>query len=420
MPIFKRSDAPQGGAKGSVDPITGLASEVEGMAILERELAAATHSGRPVSVVMMELEHLNDALVERETEYREIVFEQIGAVLRDEMRSGDAAARGETPDEFLIVLPGAEREVAAHVALRLEQAIRRVLAGMMLEAPVTVCVGTSIVIEDGQTPDALVGAAREMMEYSRRLGGGVYAASRDTSLVEEADDDDRAATSYIATSVSIRALLAALETHAPQVAAHGRRVASYALAIASGIGFPEDDQPILKAAALLHDVGMLGVPQGILEKAGKLTVPEYQVIRRHPDIGYQLLRGTPWLQTAATFVRYHHEGFSGHGYPEGLHGQEIPLGSRIIAVAEAFDTMTTDQPYRGALTRPAALKAMRETTTPQFDPDILDAMSRLVEGKFRPKVVDVDVDFPDLAKATPDGAGSREAREMAGVDEMIG
>jgi HD-GYP domain-containing protein (c-di-GMP phosphodiesterase class II) len=342
---------------------------------------------------MLELEHLYETTERAESATTSRVYGEIGAVLRDEMRQDDSAARWDDLNRFMIVLPGASREVAAHVGRRLELAVRRVLTANLLEAPVAVCVGIAVSSDDGRQADALIAAAHEMMSYARRLGGGIYASSRDTSEVEHLEDDSTNEISYITTRVSIRALLSALEAHSPSTAEHGRRVARYAVALARATGFPADDIPILKAAALLHDVGMLGVPIEIIEKPGPLTGPEYHDIQRHADIGYQLLRSTPWLQTSATYIRYHHESFSGSGYPEGFKGAAIPLASRIIAVAEAFDTMTVATPYRAAMTPSEAIMAMRVAESAQFDSKVVLAMEGLAREQLPPTQVDAQVDL---------------------------
>ncbi|MCX5706744.1 MAG: HD domain-containing protein, partial [Candidatus Omnitrophica bacterium] len=139
----------------------------------------------------------------------------------------------------------------------------------------------------------------------------------------------------------------------------------------------------LQIASLLHDVGKIGVPEYILNKRGDLTVGERNRIKEHPLIGVTILKPIREIEGSLLGVKHHHERYDGAGYPEGLKGEQIPLLASIIAVADSFDAMTTDRPYRPALYKDAAIKEIRNLTNLQFDPRVSEAFLELYrEGKF--------------------------------------
>jgi len=151
-------------------------------------------------------------------------------------------------------------------------------------------------------------------------------------------------------------------------------VVAYTLRLAEGIGI--QDPALLKSieqGALLHDVGKIGVPDAILRKQGKLTDEEWDVMKKHPELGYRLLRNIEFLHDILPTVRYHHEHWDGSGYPCGLRGEEIPLEARIFAVADAFDAITSKRPYSRARTYDEAADIIRKESGTTFDPQIVEA-----------------------------------------------
>jgi putative nucleotidyltransferase with HDIG domain len=173
---------------------------------------------------------------------------------------------------------------------------------------------------------------------------------------------------------TIAALASSLDLRERETALHSKRVQEYALLLADHMGLKDIGmRESLEMGALLHDVGKIGVPDGILLKKGGLTGEERDVVRRHPELGASLLQRIPFLSGAREIVEYHHEKFDGSGYPKGLKGEQIPIGARIFAVADVFDALTTDRPYKAALSyRSAAEMIARERGT-HFDPYVADA-----------------------------------------------
>jgi len=171
---------------------------------------------------------------------------------------------------------------------------------------------------------------------------------------------------------ALRALVKALEAKDYYTKEHSERVTNYALLIAKEMGLSMEKLETLRFAGHLHDVGKVGIPDSILLKPGRLTREEYEIIKRHPVIGAEIVGHIGLLQEEAEIIRYHHERFDGKGYPEGLKGEEIPLLARILAVADTYDAMTTRRPYRPSFSAETAYKEIIRCSGTQFDPEIVE------------------------------------------------
>jgi HD-GYP domain-containing protein (c-di-GMP phosphodiesterase class II) len=172
---------------------------------------------------------------------------------------------------------------------------------------------------------------------------------------------------------TIRMLASAVEARDPCTGNHLERVTNYCLAIALRLGWTGDRLRQVEMGAILHDIGKINIEDAILRKPAALTPEEWEHMRQHPDIGARILGGISFLEPVLPYVRHHHERFDGKGYPDGLRGKEIPIGGRLIAVADTFDVMTSTRPYRGALPVEAALDELRAKSGLQFDPEIVEA-----------------------------------------------
>jgi putative nucleotidyltransferase with HDIG domain len=172
---------------------------------------------------------------------------------------------------------------------------------------------------------------------------------------------------------TLRALVAALDTRDSETGGHSERVTIIALSIAREMKL---DPKLIKQihwGALLHDVGKIGVPDQILRKPGSLSNEEWGIMRSHPQMGYEMLKGIPFLQPALDVVLYHHERFDGSGYPSQLARKDIPLSARIFSVADSFDAMTNDRPYRKAFSQEEAVAEIQRCVNKQFDPEVVTA-----------------------------------------------
>lgn len=169
----------------------------------------------------------------------------------------------------------------------------------------------------------------------------------------------------------LSALMEAIEQRDLYTSEHIDRVESIAVALAHDLGLTPGEIQTVKYAAQLHDIGKLATPTEILQQPGPLSEQQWQIVRRHPVVGSRILEQVSFLREAAPLVRHHHEWFNGAGYPDGLCGRDIPVGARIIAVADAFDAMTSDRPYRSALTVDEAVAELTTHAGTQFDPEVV-------------------------------------------------
>jgi putative nucleotidyltransferase with HDIG domain len=182
---------------------------------------------------------------------------------------------------------------------------------------------------------------------------------------------------------TVAALTSALDANDPYTHGHSYRVSRYALLLGRGIGLSSKDLEILEYAGLLHDIGKIAIKKEILHKPGRLTDQEFKTLTSHPTIGADIVENLKFLKEAAVLVRYHHEQPNGKGYPEGLKGDEVPIGSRILLCADAFDAMTSDRPYRKGLPVDKVLEQFEKYKGEQFDLDIGNLLLRMVKsGEF--------------------------------------
>ncbi|HEY6098741.1 MAG TPA: HD-GYP domain-containing protein, partial [Anaeromyxobacter sp.] len=154
---------------------------------------------------------------------------------------------------------------------------------------------------------------------------------------------------------------------------HSQRVVRYTLALARRLSIPERDLPAIGRGALLHDIGKIGVPDAILLKPARLTEDEWEEMRKHPQIGFDILKSISFLGPSAEVVLCHQERYDGRGYPRGLSGDQIPIGARIFAIADTFDAMTTNRPYRRGLPQDVARAEIARWCGTQFDPRCAEA-----------------------------------------------
>lgn len=198
-------------------------------------------------------------------------------------------------------------------------------------------------------------------------------------------------------------LARAAEFRDPETGAHIQRMAHYSRLIARAIGLPESEQEIVLLAAPLHDVGKLGTPDRILLKAGRLDAAEWEVMKQHAAIGHEILResASPTIRAGALIAWTHHERFDGSGYPRGLAGEAIPLFGRIVAIADVFDALTSERPYKERWSIDRAFEHLRAEAGRHFDPELLAAFERC-----RPEISEIMARFrdePPRADAAPPG-----------------
>jgi putative nucleotidyltransferase with HDIG domain len=209
---------------------------------------------------------------------------------------------------------------------------------------------------------------REAADNKRQLER--YATDLRETFKEERERTQQLTRSYMAT---VRALSTAVEARDAYTGKHAERVAAYGIEIARAVGLPRPEGVETQFGFLLHDIGKVAMPDAILFKPGALTTEERALMARHPVVGAEIVDGIEFLSEAAKVVRSHHERWDGTGYPDGLHGEEIPLAARVFAVADVLDALTTDRPYRPRIPLAEARAMIIKGAGTQFDPTVVKA-----------------------------------------------
>ncbi|HVM56971.1 MAG TPA: diguanylate cyclase [Gaiellaceae bacterium] len=361
------------------DPLTGLGNHRHFHERLQRELATAEQDGKELSLCLVDIDdfkRINDRFGHPAGDR---VLGQVASRLR---QGGESFRLG--GDEFAVLLPGLDERSAVAVA----QSIIERIGALDLEqiGEVTVSAGVATYPSQGVARDELIRLADSALYWAKEEGKNrarTYepSALELTNLQELAAGPDRAARYRAAAS-----LAKAVDARDAYTGSHSERVGELAARIARRLGVEEPQTELIRLAASLHDLGKLAIPEEILRKPGDLTESERLVLERHPQIGYRMLESLG-VEPIAEWVLHHHERWDGNGYPDGLRADEIPLGARIIFVADAFDAMTSERVYRDPLSEAEALAELERCAGTQFDPTIVDAFSAELGLRIAPAAV---------------------------------
>jgi response regulator RpfG family c-di-GMP phosphodiesterase len=264
----------------------------------------------------------------------------------------------------------------------------------------------------------ILGRERDVDLLLAQIGASPALRSRTLELVESAGRAASAETGAgLGSSLAFFEVLAeTLEARGTALRGHARRVAWYAGLLAERLGLHASEQAELRCAAFLHDLGQVGVPSHLLERPGPLEAGEQEALRRHVEIGTRLLQPLAVPRAVADGVRHHHERWDGGGYPDRLHGAGIPLAARIIALADAYDAMTSARPHREALSPEAACAELERGAGSQFDPELTKEFLALVESG----ACDGEVDSYVVDALRVTGAGMRSGGAGRAVDRSVG
>ena len=348
------------------DPLTGLGNHRHFHERLARELEHALRYGRPLALCLVDVDdfkRINDRFGHPTGDR---VLSQVATRLR---QSGEAFRLG--GDEFAVLLPGYEESEALTAAESIVDRIATLDFGQM--GAITVSAGIACAPHHSSERDELVQLVDSALYWAKEYGKNRVRIYRPdvielAELKRLATAGDRAARLHAAAS-----LARAVDARDVYTGSHSQRVAQLAVRIAARIGLPRDELEFTRLAASLHDLGKLALPEDLLRKPAPLTEPERLVLQRHAEIGFRMLESLG-IGPVAESVLHHHERWDGTGYPDRLAGTDIPLGARIIFVADAFDAMTSDRLYRRRRTRGEALAEIVRCAGTQFDPSVVRAL----------------------------------------------
>jgi diguanylate cyclase (GGDEF)-like protein len=355
----------------STDALTGLLNHGAMQVRVRAEIARAARDGQPLCCVLIDLDdfkRVNDELGHLEGD---ALLRRVADALRAEVRPYDQVARY-GGDEFVLVLPGTEEPAARAVAERVSNRVRSD-APIGAHGPLGTCsVGLSE-WEPTMSADDLLAAADRALLLAKRTGKGRVAVAN-----PDADEELARLQQSDGSPAAVRALAAAIEARDNYRQGHSEQVVRLSTGVAMLMGLTADAVERIGHGALLHDVGKLAIPHKILHKDGMLDDAEWDVMAEHPVIGERILRRLPQLAPLAPIVRHEHEHWDGSGYPDGLRGGQIPIGSRIILACDAYGAMITERPYRPALTQAEAVEELRARSGTQFDPQVVEALLDLL------------------------------------------
>ncbi len=346
------------------DPLTDLLNHRSFYRCLGEEAARVTEMGISLSAVMLDMDSFKFFNAAYGHAVGDQVLRQVADRLRTICRPQDTLARF-GGDEFALLLHEENTATVAEIEARLRARLEGMVflpEGQAAAIPLTVSIGAAVF------PAGTGDRMRLMKLADERLLRSKSGTSQDTPA-----DHVRRALAQVDGFSMLDALVTAVDNKDRYTSRHSEDVMKYGVLIAQKLGIEEREQNTVAVAALLHDVGKIGVPDAILRKPAKLTDAEFLAVKQHPQMGAVMVASVAGLESTLDAVRYHHERWDGGGYPAGLSGEETPLIARIMAVADAYSAMTTDRPYRQGMSREKALSLLEEGSGIQWDPACVGA-----------------------------------------------
>src|SRR3954463_12236617 len=339
------------------DPLTGLLELTPFMNSLGVELGRAGRYGRPVSVVRIDIDNFEAVNIQYGRGIGDRVLAAAGRAIGSQIRAQDVVCRV-AGDQFALLLPETDAAGASVCAERILGVLER-LSAEGVEGLRAAAGGAPF--ERGQSAERLLAAAGAALRQAQEEGGGRVALSGAGGAAEYVKGD------------AALALMAALSERDAWTAAHSRAVGNLAATLAQKLGMSAEADTI-RSAALLHDIGKMGIPDAVLNKPSELDAGEWALMREVPLAGERILRAVPGMGAAARLVRHVHEHFDGSGHPDGPAGDQIPLGSRVIAACDAYHAMTSPRAWRPAMTHEQAIHELLEGAKTQFDPEVVEVL----------------------------------------------
>jgi diguanylate cyclase (GGDEF)-like protein/PAS domain S-box-containing protein len=380
------------------DQLTGLFNHRYFQDVIEREFDRAKRNGHNLSLIMLDLDYfksINDVYGHL---FGDLVLKQLAVQIKRMVRGYDIVVRygGE---EFVIICPSTTRSSALTLAQRIQEAINLYNFGnskntVKLKLSLAVASYPEDYILNGMD---LVKHTDHILSKAKESGGNrVYssldikkekqqalengAKSADVKFLKEKLDKltKRANQSLIEATFAFAKTIDLKDHYTGE---HVEKTVHYATEIANLLGLPRNDVELVKQASILHDLGKIGVSEKILLKKSKLTKEEFEEVKKHPRIGVEIIRPIHFLHSIVPLVLYHHERWDGKGYPYGLKGEEIPVGARIIAIADVYQALISDRPYHKAYSENEAVGIIKKGSGTQFDPHIVITFLRILKEK---------------------------------------
>jgi diguanylate cyclase (GGDEF)-like protein/putative nucleotidyltransferase with HDIG domain len=408
------------------DGLTGVKTHRFLMEALSAEWKRSTRANRPLALVLMDLDRfkfVNDFYGHLEGD---VVLQRVGHILEQNCRRSDVVARY-GGDEFVILMP----ETAVEQARQLANKLRGWIASdpLLRDKNITASFGIAAFPVHGSTPQELIQVADSSMYLSKHQGGNLV------SSAEQGDPNDRkrwkkdVLEAYLGVTLkrlfstgpeafeeiyrrleqftrslreqggdgagdalppavveTVTSLALAIDAKDHYTQGHSQKVSAYSVMIAQALGLTPTELEEIRLAGLLHDIGKVGIPEAILNKSGPLDAAEWETMKTHADLGARILEPLKPMVRIREMVRHHHEFYDGTGYPLRLEGEQIPYGARVIAIADAYDTITSERTYKKARTPEDAFAELERCAANQFDPEIVRVFIETMRRAPRPTV----------------------------------
>ena len=385
------------------DPHTGLFNHRFLEGVIDAEFQRAKRYGHDLSVILLDVDYFKSINDVYGYEFGDLVLKQLARQIKGMLRRYDIAVRF-GGDEFIVISPGIERLQAISLAQRLLEALSLFNFGNKAQkVKLKISLAISSYPQDKITKGmGLINLADQIMNKAKDSGGNrVYSFLdiRKTRLLSPGKDKRKEASGVLQNKLekitkkanqnlieSIFAFAKTIELKDHYTGEHVENTVRYATAIARALNFPKEEIELVRQAAMLHDLGKIGISENILHKKAKLSKKEFDAIKKHPQIGADIIRPIQFLRELVPYIFYHHERWDGLGYPSGIKGEEIPLGSRIIAIADVYQALISDRPYRKAFSKKEALKIIKDGSGTQFDPRIVNIFLKILRREKRPAV----------------------------------
>ena len=370
------------------DPLTGLYNYRYLRERLSSEYRRAKRYALPISIMMLDIDYfksINDAYGHY---YGDIILKEFAQFLSDSARVNDVVIRygGE---EFLIILSDTDRAGAVMFGERLLEILKiYIFDPEKGKIKLKVSIGISSFPENGiDSESEFIESVDQALREAKERGGNMFfvyggvtkknmsglSTGNERRRIEELKSKLSKMRKRVTQSLleSIYAFAKAVENKDWYTAEHIESMVSLVSEIGKKMKLSEIEIESLKHAAVLHDLGKIGISDKILHKKGKLTKKEFEVIKKHPQVGAEIIKSINFLDSVVPLVSHHHERFDGLGYSSGMKGEAIPLGARIISVADTFQALTSNRPYRKAYSRKEAMRVIKEKSGTQFDPNVV-------------------------------------------------
>jgi diguanylate cyclase (GGDEF)-like protein/putative nucleotidyltransferase with HDIG domain len=369
--------------KARVDELTGLLNRRSLDEMIDSEISRHSRYGGEFSLAILDL----DSFKAYNDTYGHLagdkLLQEIGYTIKAAIRTSDYAFRY-GGDEFAILLPQTSIDAAFQVAER----VRRNIAETMKDdkVPVTASIGIASWPNDGITHTDIIASADVTLYRSKRNGGNqTLCVSTPLGMLSQIGGDMETENDLdVKFSKFVHSFSEMVDSRSYYTINHSKRVTDYTVALAKALKLEKEEIFRLETCALLHDIGKMGIGLEILNKPGKLTEEEWQIIKTHPKRGAEIVRNIPHLKSCIEVILHHHEWFDGTGYPDQLKGDKIPFEARMLAITDAFASMTSERSYSETMTHENALEEIKKCAGTQFDPYLVNQfvsiMKKQMEG----------------------------------------